>query len=480
MGHQLVAARRGPAYRAEVALRGEFEHLAVRGRADGYDPERQRLEEIKTFRGDLAAQPANHRALHWAQAKVYGWLLCEAARAGGADAGAGVLRHRHAAGDGARRDARRRGAAARSSRRCASASWPGPSRSCAPRAARRARWPRWRFPHAGVPRRPARTGRSGLPAARRGRCLLAQAPTGIGKTVGTVFPLLKALPRAGARQAVLPHRQDLGPARWRWRRRRLLRAARRRCRCACWSWWRATRSASTRTRPATASPARWRSGFYDRLPAARAGRGRRRRAGPAPRCASVALAHQVCPYYLAQELARWSDVVVGDYNYYFDGSAMLHALTLANEWRVGVLVDEAHNLRRAGARHVQRAARPGRAARGAPRPRRRRCARRWTSCTARGTAARKAQAEPTACSTTLPRAFVAALQEAARALGDHFAKRRPATTAAAAASTSTCCSSAPGRVLRRALGVRRHAGAGGHGAGRDPRCASATWCRRPS
>ncbi|NYH16630.1 Rad3-related DNA helicase [Paraburkholderia bryophila] len=39
-----------------------------------------------------------------------------------------------------------------------------------------------------------------------------------------------------------------------------------------------------------------------------------------------------------------ADVVVGDYNYYYDSSAMLYALTQINQWRVGVLVDEAHNL----------------------------------------------------------------------------------------------------------------------------------------
>jgi DNA excision repair protein ERCC-2 len=59
---------------------------------------------------------------------------------------------------------------------------------------------------------------------------------------------------------------------------------------------------------------------------------------------AVALEHQVCPYYLSQDLARWSDVVVGDYNYYFDLSAMLYSLTIANQWRVSVLVDEAHNM----------------------------------------------------------------------------------------------------------------------------------------
>src|SRR3954463_11650630 len=77
-GHQLVTSRRGPQYETEISLQGEFGQLAVRGRADGYDPLLERLEEIKTHRGDLARQPANHRELHWAQAKVYGWLLCEA------------------------------------------------------------------------------------------------------------------------------------------------------------------------------------------------------------------------------------------------------------------------------------------------------------------------------------------------------------------------------------------------------------------
>jgi DNA excision repair protein ERCC-2 len=58
----------------------------------------------------------------------------------------------------------------------------------------------------------------------------------------------------------------------------------------------------------------------------------------------VALRHQVCPYYLSQELARWSDVIVADYNYYFDRSAMLFGWTVAHEWRVCLLIDEAHNL----------------------------------------------------------------------------------------------------------------------------------------
>ena len=39
-GHAVVAGRRGEGYENEVALSGEFKHLKVRGRADGYDPKR--------------------------------------------------------------------------------------------------------------------------------------------------------------------------------------------------------------------------------------------------------------------------------------------------------------------------------------------------------------------------------------------------------------------------------------------------------
>ena len=75
-GHRTVASRRSAHYQNEVALEGEYEELKVRGRADGYDPGQNCLEEVKTYRGDLSKQPANHRQLHWAQAKIYGWLMC--------------------------------------------------------------------------------------------------------------------------------------------------------------------------------------------------------------------------------------------------------------------------------------------------------------------------------------------------------------------------------------------------------------------
>lgn len=60
--------------------------------------------------------------------------------------------------------------------------------------------------------------------------------------------------------------------------------------------------------------------------------------------AKIAAGHNICPYFLAQEMARWCDLVIGDVNRMFDQSALLHGLTRQNQWKTAVLLDEAHNL----------------------------------------------------------------------------------------------------------------------------------------
>src|ERR1700730_17774221 len=75
-GHSTIAARRRAGYEREISLEGDYEYLHVRGRADGYDPTENHLEEFKTHRGTLERMPQNHRALHWAQLRIYGALLC--------------------------------------------------------------------------------------------------------------------------------------------------------------------------------------------------------------------------------------------------------------------------------------------------------------------------------------------------------------------------------------------------------------------
>ncbi len=340
-GHAAVAARRGPRYEAEVTLTGTHRELTVRGRADGYDPADNRLEEIKTYRGDLDAMPDNHRALHWAQALVYGHLLCRTRE----------LTELHIALVYFDVSTRKETAITRT---CSAAEldaffveqcerfldWAVQEQ--AHREARNAALSQLAFPY-----RTFRTGQRELAvavyrAARDGATLMAQAPTGIGKTLATLFPALKACAedrveriffltaKTPGRALALEAIDTLAAQSGGLPLRTLELVARDK---ACEHPDKACHGESC---PLA-------RGFYDRLDAARrAALAKRRLDRTAVR--DAALAHDVCPYYLAQELVRWSDVVVGDYNYYYDGSALLHALARMNQWRVAVLVDEAHNL----------------------------------------------------------------------------------------------------------------------------------------
>lgn len=338
-GHAMVAMRRGPQSENEVPLSGHHGPLLVRGRADGYDPSVNRLEEVKTYRGDLAAMPANHRALHWAQALVYGALLC---RERGLDTLNVALVYFDVASQADTVISERHTAAALDAffvTLCERfVAWA--RQEMAHRASRDAALAGLVFPHGEF-----RPGQRDLAeavyrAAAAGQCLAAQAPTGIGKTLGTVFPMLKAcgpqrLDKVFFLAAKSPGRglalDALRTVSAGGLPLRVLEMVAR------------DKACEHPGRPCQGDACPLARGFYDRLPAARQAAAETRFLDRAA-LRAVAAEHAVCPYYLSQEMARWSDVVVGDYNYFFDQTAMLHGLTLAGGWRVGVLVDEAHNL----------------------------------------------------------------------------------------------------------------------------------------
>ncbi|WP_426200761.1 ATP-dependent DNA helicase [Pseudomonas sp. TWP3-1] len=340
-GHRTVASRRSEGYQSEVSLEGSFGQLKIKGRADGYDPAQNCLEEVKTYRGDLSKQPLNHRHLHWAQAKIYGWLMCQKLQLEQINLAlvyfdivseketclveafsAEVLQQffeqqcrlflQWAEQEMAHREARNRAAAD------------------------------LKFPHAGFRPGQRHLAESVFKAASTGRCLMAQAPTGIGKTLGTLFPLLKAMApqqldkvyfltaktpgrklALDAAQVLFDHSETL-PL-------RVLEMVARDKACE-----HPDKACHGESCPLA-------QGFYDRLPAARKAASQLNLLNQAA-IREVAAQHTVCPYYLSQEMARWADVVVADYNYYFDFSALLFGLAQLNQWKVAVLVDEAHNL----------------------------------------------------------------------------------------------------------------------------------------
>lgn len=340
-GHRRVVARRAAGYESEVALEGEYQGLRVRGRADGYDPARNRLEEIKTHRGDLVRQPDNHRQLHWAQAKVYAWLLCQARQLPAIDVALVYLDvdsdGQTLISEGYQADDLKRFFETQCQRFLA---W---AQAQEQRLSERDRdLGALTFPYPEFRQGQRQLAETLYKAVSTGRCLMAQASTGIGKTLGTLFPLLKAVVPQQLDKLYFLTAKTPGRALALDALRQITRA----------SPQPALRSLELIARdkacehPENACHGEscpLARGFYERLPAAREA------AAQVPlldraNLREVALAHQVCPYYLAQEMARWVDLLVADYNYYFDAHALLFGLAQANQWRTAVLVDEAHNL----------------------------------------------------------------------------------------------------------------------------------------
>lgn len=341
VGHRTVASRRSEQYQSEVALQGEFGELKVKGRADGYDPAQNCLEEVKTYRGDLSKQPANHRQLHWAQAKIYGWLMCQKLQLQQINLALvyfDVVSEKETCLVESHSAESLQGFFAQ---QCALfLQWA--EQEMAHREARNLAAQQLPFPHADFRPGQRHLAESVFKAVSTGRCLMAQAPTGIGKTLGTLFPMLKALApqqldkvffltaKTPGRKLALDASQVLFRQAPHLPLRVMEMVARDK---ACEHPDKACHGESC---PLA-------QGFYDRLPAAREAASRINLLDQAA-MREVAAQHSVCPYYLSQEMARWADVVVADYNYYFDFSALLFGLAQLNQWKVAVLADEAHNL----------------------------------------------------------------------------------------------------------------------------------------
>ncbi len=346
-GQSIVASRRSLDYETEIPLETVCGPLRLRGRADGYDPRRRCLEEVKTIRGQPEDIPENRRHLHWAQLLTYGALFC---RARGVEELALALVYFDIASQTESELFQVFGAAELEQgllQRCAAFEhW-----AALEAAHRQARDPALRaldFPPGAFRQGQRSLAEATYRALAGGGHLLAQAPTGIGKTIGTLFPALRAMGEKGldrigyltckgtaqgpALQALEHLRQGLpGQPKHRAPPLRVLAIVAKESACE-----HPDKACHGQSCPLA-------RGFYDRLPAARAQAADEGWLDAAAQ-RRIARDHGLCPYYLGQEMVRWSDVLVGDVNHAFDGTALLWGLSQSLQWRLGVLVDEAHNL----------------------------------------------------------------------------------------------------------------------------------------
>ncbi|MGQ7270395.1 helicase C-terminal domain-containing protein [Marinobacter nauticus] len=344
-GHQAIQSKRGYGYKSEFSVTGLVLGMELSGRADGYHPHKNRLEEIKTHRGDVSRIRPHQRALHRAQLRAYGALLCRQENRKSVELALVYY------------DIGRDKETLLTETAKADELWQELETLCGlykawaeqeehHREQRDALLANLRFPFPDFRPRQRQLAETVYKNSVRAGTLLLEAPTGLGKTLGTLFPALMAMPAARqdrlfyltcrntARQLALDavdklrHAQDeLQP--WPLRILELVSKD-----DACEHPDKACHGDSC---PLA-------KGFFGRLPDARAEAVQSTEPLTQETLANIAAGHDICPYFLAQEMARWSDLVIGDVNRLFDQSALLNGLIRQNHWQASVLVDEAHNL----------------------------------------------------------------------------------------------------------------------------------------
>jgi DNA excision repair protein ERCC-2 len=169
--------------------------------------------------------------------------------------------------------------------------------------------------------------------------LLAEAPTGIGKTSATLFPALKGIQTGSHQQVVYVTAKTSG------------RAAAEETLGQFVDQGLVVNSLSLTAKdkicfsPGQACQAEecpFAKGYYDRRRAAMT-EALQRRVVHRLAIEEIARAHEVCPYQLAAELLPWVDVIIGDYHYIYGLTGLLGGPPEDSPSRA-VLVDEAHNL----------------------------------------------------------------------------------------------------------------------------------------
>ena len=182
---------------------------------------------------------------------------------------------------------------------------------------------------------------------RDGGALLAEAPTGTGKTVTTLFPACKALGESHVDQVLYltakttSQRQveaTLQTLRQQGFELDSLTLCARDKLCPC-------RTGENDPRLANGNCG-YTIGFWDRLPAAREDC---LAVDTLDKAALLAIGHRhrVCPSALGFHLVPWATLIIGDYNYFYDPVTQLNSFTNGGAKRA-LLVDELHNLAERG------------------------------------------------------------------------------------------------------------------------------------
>tara|TARA_B100001989_G_scaffold253349_2_gene240280 strand:- start:2017 stop:4368 length:2352 start_codon:yes stop_codon:yes gene_type:complete len=173
-----------------------------------------------------------------------------------------------------------------------------------------------------------------------GQLLFAEAPTGIGKTMGVLFPAVKAVEQKKIAKIFYLTAKTIG--------REVAQKAFADMREAGLRFRVTTLTAKEKIcfreeGPCDVETCPFAIGYYDRLKDALFD-AMNEEAWTRQTIERLAHKHVVCPFELSLDLSIWGDAIICDYNYAFSPNAQLRRYFEEDDSDIALLVDEAHNL----------------------------------------------------------------------------------------------------------------------------------------
>ncbi len=344
-GHQTLQRQEEESYAAEVPLsylyEGDELDIQIVGRADGIFTEGDRVvvEEIKTTTQSLKSLNPETYPRHGAQAKCYAWIYARENNLDYID-----IQVTYYQLDQKKEKHFRK-------------SWKLPEletfflkliEEYYQWALKLLHWARKRnnsIEELSFPFKKYRAGQRELAVAayralRDGKQLYAQAPTGIGKTMATLFPALKALGEGHASKIFYLTAKTLT--------RTVAENALDKLREEGLKFKAVTLTAKEKicfNEEVSCNPedCPWARGYYDKIKEA-VGDIFKEEAITRPLIEDYARKHDICPFEYSLDISLWADGVICDYNYAFDPRAYLRRFFLETREDYFFLIDEAHNL----------------------------------------------------------------------------------------------------------------------------------------
>lgn len=192
-------------------------------------------------------------------------------------------------------------------------------------------------------------------ACRSGKRLLVQAPTGIGKTVSTLYPAIKALGDGACNKVFYltakasTRREAFAAA------KQIFDAGAKFKTVILWAKEQICKNPAAKLRASgerlsafcNADDCELAAGYYDRVDGAIFELLSRRNGFSRSAVEETAAAYRICPYELSLDLSEFCDLIICDYNYVFDPSVYLRRYFSPEALRAPepiFLIDEAHNL----------------------------------------------------------------------------------------------------------------------------------------